>query len=234
MRLVTSILLFILWPGLLLAQNPMFRSQNYAPASGGSIAYTGQTCDNASGSGTTLTCTITVSAGNLLIICESGDYTPTNVMAGAATATLVKSAGAWYSGRIAACWDVPNVAAGSTLVSVNYPSSTAHNLLKAIEISGASTSSPIDVSNSGIVAGTTLSSGNVTTTAANELAIGFVVMAGSAPTLTAGTGYTLILGSTSLNLAFEYGPTTAIGTYSATFNASASVNNATFIVTVKS
>lgn len=104
-------------------------------------------------------------------------------------------------------------AAGTNTVTVNFASSVTYPDIRILEFSGISPVSPFDTASAAIGTGTTLNSGPLTTSTANELLVagGYVQHTYSGG---AGPGYTQILVS-AWNLV-EDAVVTAIGSYSAT------------------
>lgn len=161
-----------------------------------------------------------VGAGNLLVL---GIYTDSS-----ATITVSDNRGNTWNlvyntvvsgiGRIAFYY-AQNVAAGSTTVTVTQTG--AFTGLVVAEYSGIATTSSFDQTNSGSAVSSSPSSGNVTTTQADELLVGFATTEPGV-TWTAGTNFTLRDANSSGQLQLEDRIVSATGTYAATFTMSAS------------
>src|SRR5262245_2397714 len=87
-------------------------------------------------------------------------------------------------------WYAKNVAAGANTVTLSFSGVSSSQMI-ILEYSGLDTTAPLDQVNSATSssAGTVLNSGNVTTTAANELIFGAAGVA-SAANITPGAGFT--------------------------------------------
>src|SRR5207253_1962875 len=107
--------------------------------------------------------------------------------------------------------------------------------LAIFEYSGLDTVAPLDVTSGGTGNSTTPSSGNVSTTAGNELLFGASVLpATSTAIVTAGTNWTKRQENTSgTRFATEDRNVSATGTYAATFTLSATAQWAAAIATFK-
>src|SRR6185437_9995342 len=81
-----------------------------------------------------------------------------------------------------------NASAGATTVTGH---GTALVGLAIHEYSGVATTTPLDQKTSNNATSTSATSGNVTTTSANELLFGFIGTSSSANTVTHGTGFTI-------------------------------------------
>ena len=177
--------------------------------------------------------------GDLLVLCVSSHggvtMTPTDsfgngwLAVAGPTSTTVGSdlrTGMWYA-------RLPVVGPGHT---VTVTLSTAQSLvMSVIVVKGSNSVSPLDVvsaiGNDNGTQSLAVSSPNITTTAGNELLIGFAKSSFN-EVWTAGTGYTGQLAASSAYLYAETGKSGAAGVYNATFGMNAAANWQSGIVAV--
>lgn len=116
------------------------------------------------------------------------------------------------------CWTYKNIVGGSKdAIKVTPNGNTSFLNVFIMEISGVSTSAPVDKVCSGTASasGTAIATGTCTTTSANELLVTFVATNG-ANGLTAGTGFTLPTALQRNNDAMEYQAVSSTGSYTGT------------------
>lgn len=193
------------------------------------VTYSGNGCSSNSGS-SSATCTVSgVTSGETIYILVSG-YSSSTMTLG-----LVDSNGSPSAVCSNIAWTGPpatvglfvviNAASGSHGFTLTATGSSLTDIQAGV-LDGASASSPTDSSacNAQGTTGTLLTSGNVTTTAANEFLLGFCYSFNGGSTVTAGTvpqAMTLIAGPTNY-IAGEYGAAMTAGTNYATCTQSAS------------
>jgi beta-glucanase (GH16 family) len=169
----------------------------------------------------TMACTLTASAGDLLIVFADDLAAPTSgtvssvVDSGGATSVPIYNI-ATAPGSVA--YYFANVSSGSHTITVNLSNSVSDPLLQVIDIHGAPTSNPIDtsVTNAQTTDTTGVSSGSLTTTAANELLLGHTMGYGQGVPVQAAPTFSLIEGA-GTTLYSGYFVANAAGSY--TFNA---------------
>ena len=222
--------LVLLLPVLLVASEALFRA---SPASAAiTFVQAAQSLNSTSGSSVSVTMSNNVAGDFLVVACREGlNQTATLSMTDTAgnTYTLVNSSGSGGSGnRKSALFYAANInSAASNTISCNFAPSVSGTVgIVALEFAGVATSSPTDgnvtSSNSASLA-TSLSSGNLTTTNANDLLIYEVNASVAETTYTAGTGYTIPTNGSNGRQAVQYQIVSATGTYSTsvTWNAGA-------------
>jgi len=177
--------------------------------------------------------------GDLVVLCASSHagvtMTPTDsfgnswLVAAGPTSTTVGNdlrTGVWYA-------RMPVVGTGHTVTMTL--SGAQPLVMSVIVVKGSNTTNPLDVvsgiGNDGGTQSVAVSSPNVTTTAGNELLIGFAKSSFS-ETWTAGSGYTGQLSASSAYLYAETGKSGAAGTYSATFTMNAATTWQAAVVAV--
>ena len=118
------------------------------------------------------------------------------------------------SGARQSIYYAKNIKGGSNTVTVKFNQAAAYPDIRILEYSGASTTSPVDVTASAVGSSTSASSGSATTTAANELIFGADTIATGTPG--PGAGFTSrIITSPDSDIAEDKNVSTA-GSYSAT------------------
>jgi len=118
------------------------------------------------------------------------------------------------SGARQSIYYAKNIKGGSNTVTVNFNQAAAYPDIRVLEYSGASTTSPVDVTASAVGSSTSASSGSATTTTANELIFGADTIATGTPG--PGAGFTSrIITSPDSDIAEDKNVST-VGSYSAT------------------
>jgi hypothetical protein len=141
-------------------------------------------------SGATATCSITTYAGELLII-DPAWYSTAAITSvtdsGGATASLVATQALTSGGGYISYYVMPNLSAGTHTISVTWTATPSYPGTVAMGYLGVNTTSPVDTYVSAVGGpSTAVSSGALTTTAANEgLYGGFLI--DNAPNITQGT-----------------------------------------------
>lgn len=203
-----------------------FKEQVSGSSLGNLVTYTSPTYINScvfTQSGATATCAFSAFAGETLIINPQwySTATVTSVTdSGGATSSLVTSQALTSGGGYSNYYVMPNLSAGAHTISVtwtatpSYPGTTAYGFL------GVNTTSPVDTHVSAAGGpGTAVSSGALTTTAANEILYGGMII-NNAPAISAGTpAFTFPQGSDGYP-GYLAAPT--VGSY--TFNVTASAS----------
>lgn len=129
-----------------------------------------------------------------------------------------------------------NIGAGANTVTITLTGSAACRVA-IYEVSGCSASAPLDVHTSAhnTVSGTAISSGNVTTTVANEFLIGILETA-SVTTFTGGSGWTsgdIIPAAPNSRAYVQYQIVSSTGTFTSDGSSTLSDLNAAAIATFK-
>jgi chitodextrinase len=199
----------------------LFLSAFAASAADAAIAYvqSNWTAPGTSLTSVTVTYAAAQTAGNLNVIAigwldsthqiQSVTDTKGNVYAVAASPVVIsgsRSQAIYYAKNIAVA------AAGANTVTVTFNGSTAGPDIRIAEYSGLNTASPLDVSVGASGNGTTLSSGSVTTTSANDLLVGANNVAHT--TTSPGSNFTQRLQTDNQNI-LEDRIVSATGSYSA-------------------
>ncbi|MGA8938055.1 MAG: hypothetical protein WB439_02715, partial [Acidobacteriaceae bacterium] len=198
-------------------------------AANGSAA--GPNCKYGAASGATLSCSLTATAGDALIVFIASSVVIDSVVdSGGATDIPIANFGASDHAYYFA-----NVTAGSHTITAKLASSTSYPQLQVVDVAGASSTSPIDnyVTNVQSTPTTSMTSGPLTTSGNSEELVGF--------TAGAGAGGTWSAGSPAFSLATGFYANQIIGTYNAatpgsyTFNATSSVSLgwSTILIAVK-
>jgi hypothetical protein len=177
---------------------------NSAPATTESI---GGTCSNtASGTAvSSVTCSITATQGDALVIWTGSQGLPvagvTSSLSG--SATLITSNGNYAE------WYIANATAGANVITATWTGTSGSTTVAAIDIVGAARVSPVAVFNSSATNSTSpYTTGSVTTTAANEMVVGFFQMS-TAPTFTGPFSHVILPWAGSGTIAGYYlAPTT--------------------------
>lgn len=108
-------------------------------------------------------------AGDAIIV-PAGVYMTT-------ISSVTDSQGNTYTQSVAnggnAIFVAPNIIGGADTVTVHFAASSSFDAAYILEYSGVLTSSPLDQATSATGTGTTANSGNITTTSANEILVGF-------------------------------------------------------------
>lgn len=172
-----------------------------------------QSAETVSGStSTTQSVNINTTAGNLLVafIRQGSDNTSTVTVSDSASQTWtqvssspVHSSQTNFTGYM---FYIPNSAAVAS-VTVTFSVAVKNRSITVYEISGAATSSPLDgnVSSSTSVAATSLTSGSLTTTNANDILLYGVSPDGASGGFTVGSGFTFQTNSnTNTREAMQY------------------------------
>lgn len=123
------------------------------------------------------------------------------------------------TGLSQAVYYLPNVKAGSNTITVTFNQPAAFVDIRVLEYSGVSTTTPFDVAAFGsgtINSGTTVSTANATTTAANELIVGGGITSWAYDA--AGSGFTLDTITADESIA-EHEAVTTAGSYNASAHA---------------
>jgi len=177
-------------------------------------------------------------AGNLLVVFVGTTSTTATVSSIADTAgntyTYVTRIVGDLTGTIE-CWYAKNIAGNvSNVVTVTFSASVYNRTITVDQYSGCDTSAPLDQYNTGSGNSNTPTTGNITTTVADEVLVAGVYL-GYPYTITAGTNYTL---RTLTNTAPSRGASedrivSATGTYNATFSISSSFYWATIVASFK-
>lgn len=191
----------------------------------------------------TVTCAFAANnaAGNLIVV-GGGDAGATS----GHTLSVSDSLGNTYTAAqsnftganndVLSLWYVASSLAGANTVTVTVSGTGADHYCWAAEYSGIATVTPLDQTTAAANAGVTAwTSGNVTTTQASELLIGWAMGGNGAATATAGTGWTLQASTTagSQSPAWEDQIVSVTGTFAATFTYSAAVSGVDAIATFK-
>jgi len=152
-------------------------------------------------------------AGDTLVVAcrESAQIAITSVTDTAGNG-YTKIANAFSTGRESALFFAANVKASSgNTISCNFASSTGREAIVVEEFSGVvALDGSVTASNNGTV--TSLPSGNLTTTNANDLLV-YEVNVGADSTFTAGPGYTIPPGGSNARLAMQFTMVSSPGTY---------------------
>ena len=210
-----------------------------APAFVQGLFGVGTGCNGSSSS----TCTATFTAsnlvtGNMIVACSDwhtlGSFVSSIVDAtnGANTFTDISSEVVYDTTGLGHCYYAKNITGGAKdSITITYNTNVSFPILMIMEVSGvvtldqwtssAQTPAP-STSNGG-------TSGNVTTTSANEILIGYIATA-SANGLAAGTNFTLPAALQRNNDSMEYRVVSATGTYASTFTLTGASNSLTFIL----
>lgn len=188
--------------------------------------------DNATGA-TTITVTLTPTAGNLLVFAVSGDSADTTSIALSDnlgthnTFTQISTDLVTASAQRCAWWFAANCKSGATTFTATYSASTRFRTIYVAEYSGIATTSPLlngtRAENANPGTGTdAISSGNANATSQPALVWGFSVDTDGSAAPTAGTGYTSRTSVWSSATCFgrpEDKRVTATGNVAATFTA---------------
>ncbi|HYL94985.1 MAG TPA: IPT/TIG domain-containing protein, partial [Terriglobales bacterium] len=173
-------------------------------------------------------------AGNLnIVVVGWNDTTSTvsSVVDSLGNTYSLAAAPAHASGATQSIYYAKNIKAGSNTVTVNFSQAAAYPDIRVLEYSGASTTSPVDLTAAAVGSSTTASCGPVTTTAANELIFAADTIATGTPG--PGSGFTTrIITSHDSDLAEDKQAATA-GSYSATAPVSPSGYWVIQMVTIK-
>lgn len=159
-------------------------------------------------------------AGNCLIVAVTLDDTLGSINTIGDTLGNTYGTPTHISGNSTQCWVyvIPNCLAGANTVNVTFssPSTVNYPVLIIAEFSGLALSSPLDGTPPAATGNSTApSSGNLTTSNANDLLFG-VCSTDAGVTAGAGGSWTTIITSPDLT-AYQYSIVSATGTYAATF-----------------
>jgi len=161
--------------------------------------------------------TKTQTAGNLNLVVVGWNDTTSSV------SSVTDSLGNTYllavgpttaSGARQSIYYAKNIKGGSNTVTVTFSQAAAYPDIRVLEYSGASTTSPVDVTAAAVGSSTTASCGPVTTTAANELIFAADTIATGTPG--PGSGFTARIITTHDSDLAEDKPAATAGAYSAT------------------
>jgi len=170
--------------------------------------------------------------GNLLVVfvgCHSISVTVSSI-ADTAGNTYTKVTSIKDSYDTIECWYAKNITGNANnVVTATYSDSVDYRTITVDQYSGCDTSTPLDQYNTGTGNDTAPTTGNITTTAADEVLVAGVYLRVS-KTITAGTNYTLrtLTNSAPSYAASEDRIISATGTYNATF----SLDSATYWITI--
>jgi len=129
------------------------------------------------------------------------------------------------------CWYAKNITGNANnVVTATFSGSVGYRTITVDQYSGCDTSAPLDQYNTGTGENTAPITGNITTTAANEVLVAGVYLR-AFRTITAGTNYTKRTDASYA--ASEDRIVSATGTYNATFSLSISTYWVTIIVSFK-
>lgn len=198
----------------------------------------GSTCNYGSATSSTLTCSLTATAGDTLVVFVY----PTNAVTTLKTMTDSLGASAVLIANPTPgtyAYAFVNVSAGSHTVTATLASaiSNAYPMMQVFDVAGASTTSPVDAYtfNSQGTATTAITSGAITTTSKGDMLIGSTVPTnnGGSTTITTGTSSFTIVHGPYGDQAGGYLVAGAAGSY--TFNAvsSSAYTWGTFLVAIK-
>jgi hypothetical protein len=173
-----------------------------------------QAANNLSTAATATTITVTTTSGNLLVIlaAEGANNTATVTISDSASQTWTQ-VGGYISPNTSSrtsMWYIPNSASVTSITATwsNNPGSLSTTVRAVMyEISGAATASPLETSNTSSSASvaTTLTTGAITTSNANDILIdGTNVGANQGTTWSTGAGFTLPSNSTNDRVAMSY------------------------------
>jgi hypothetical protein len=132
------------------------------------IAFVQATAVTSTGSGTSLTRTITPAAGNMLVAVLAGSTVATSFSDGVNTWNIDRQATSAATERIA-IGSAPNVAGTTVTITASFPSGSGS--LVVLEYSGIATSSHVDDTDSGSGFSQTIGTGSVTTTQDDSLIV---------------------------------------------------------------
>lgn len=201
--------------------NPTFFGQNHSaiafvPSFTVVQSISGASCQKNTGAATSVTCTFgagTKAGNQILFSCVSAS--PLVSTTPASTQLLSAPSLIWDYNYIGLA---STVTAGTTTVTLNpNATSTLVNCIIA-EVSGLAPTSPVDASSawgSG-ASGTTVSTGSVTNTLADDIIIGFLD-SGTISSCTAGSGYTRLAETSNDSTCLEYKKVSAIGANNPSF-----------------
>jgi hypothetical protein len=168
-------------------------------------------------------------AGDTIIVAIDGEASSISSVTDSLGNTYTKAVGITSPSNLAIYY-ASDMTGGADTVTADFGSSTGFSTLYIQEVSGVAVSSPVDQTNSSSVSsGTSLSSGNVTTTQASELLFGYCW---SSHSVTAGESGWGVLQTTGGNLSEDLA-VSSTGTYAATCTQSASGSGATLMATFK-
>jgi hypothetical protein len=222
MRLLTAIFMLVFSPGMLLQS--MFRAQNVISNTGPTSPTYETGCAVTVASGGTSTCTFTLVGGEGVGIWQEWGGTSTTTVVDSAVGNTV--VGALSGGPIvfntsvhANLLYIQNATAGAHTLSVNFTPTNAAYQIAAVVYSGASTTSLIDGTPTGMAftnATNPFTCPAITTTQTNGVIIGAAIEASGSIILNPGTGFTTRQKVIAEQL-MEDKPTTTVGSYAASF-----------------
>jgi len=177
--------------------------------------------------------------GNLLVVFVGMNSTSVTVSSIADTAgntyTKVTSIKDSEINDTIECWYAKNITGNANnVVTATFSGSVGYRTITVDQYSGCDTSAPLDQYNTGAGENTAPTTGNITTTLANEVLVAGVYLR-AFKTITAGTNYTIrtLTDPTYAYAASEDRIVSATGTYHATFSLSISTYWVTIIVSFK-
>ncbi len=194
-------------------------------------------CTSQPSSATKVSCALTATAGNALVIgIATGAGTISNVADSAGCTPTAAPGSSWASGaNLGAAYVCANVAAGSHTITVTLSATASYPLLIVQAYSGVAASSPVDGVGSGAftTTGYAIGSGSVTTTQNSDMLVGFglsgayVHLNGAAPNFT-------FVGGDGVNTTGGYLFAGSPGSYGFNFNlASGSTGGGALVVALK-
>ncbi len=194
-------------------------------------------CTSQPSSAATVSCALTATAGNALVIgIATGAGTISNVADSAGCTPTAVPGSSWASGaNLGAAYVCANVGAGSHTITVTLSAAVSYPLLIVQAFSGVAASSPVDGVGSGAftTTGSAISSGSVTTTQNNDMLVGFgnsgayVHLYAGAPTFT-------FVGGDGVNTTGGYFFAESPGSYGFNFTlASGSTGGGALVVALK-
>jgi len=187
----------------------------------------GPTCSSPeTATSTTLSCSLTTTAGDAIVMYFDQVVTPSKVVSvtdSLGGTPVFVGAGSASQSQL---WVLANAAAGSHTLTVTTSTAVtnAFPALLAFDVKGASHTAPVDrfTFNAAATASTSITSGAITTSAANEMLVGHVIQIAGTSSWTAGSpAFSLFPGSYK---AQEGGFLVADAAGSYTFNATATVS----------
>jgi hypothetical protein len=171
--------------------------------------------------------------GNLIIVTAGWPNGGTASVTDSNGNSYATAVGPTTNGLISQIWYAANIVGGTNAVTVNFDTSY-NDMVSIFEYSGIATSSPFDVTHSNTGSNSSLDTGSVTTTQANELIFASAYGNSSGP-LTAGPNYSLVqyYVPSGEHLGAEHRNLSPTGSYDATFSDSGSSTWVAQIATFK-
>lgn len=178
----------MIWRSILLASTLLLTGacQDMGPArtnwslpTGGATIYS--VCANSPTDTTTASCSLSVNTGDTILVWTDNNQLSSLSDSAGNTLTLIGSAVSYYQ-----AWYIVNATSGTHTITANFASGQTWQVIQVADITGAATSSPIDVyaltdtaSSSGVG---DWSAGPITTTVAGDAVIGFGLASSSTAT----------------------------------------------------